>query len=291
MASRNTPRFESALRTYLQRVSRQARVAARRLQHATDVEALHDFRVAVRRLRTYLAAFHRAAGLQRRAVRQWRRLARATNAARDREILLGWLKSQRSACPIANRATLAVLIRSERRNNRHATRDVIDRLHERWPRRARQLADTATALAQVTPDHWLRQVRRRVRELRHALAVVGTYRDTQQIHRARILAKHARYLLEPFRTHADIAATIDALTALQDAFGKSNDRVVIVALLGELQADAPDVATRLELHRLRRLARQQQRDEFLILRARFLGSALTPIFAALDKTLRHFNLV
>lgn len=267
MPINGNPGFERVIRSHIRRVSRQARASARRLHATNDTEALHDFRVAVRRLRTWMAAFRGTAGIPRRTLRQWRRLARETNAARDREILLVWLKAQRRSSAPAQRAMLATLIRPRSRSERRLTRESIDQLQERWSRRARQLAEINAALAVVTPAQWWRQVRRRARELQTALAAVGTHRDTQQIHRARICAKHVRYLLEPFRTHPDVATTINVLTELQDAFGKFNDLTVIAALLGDLRAATPSESTRREIDRLRRLARQHQRDGFAELRA------------------------
>src|SRR3970282_2155054 len=64
-----------------------------RLERAGDEEALHGFRVALRRLRSWLRAFQsvfvgRVHGTSRRALRD---LAHATNDVRDAEVLLAWL--------------------------------------------------------------------------------------------------------------------------------------------------------------------------------------------------------
>ncbi|MBR9989605.1 MAG: CHAD domain-containing protein, partial [Gemmatimonadetes bacterium] len=70
--------------------------ARTRLDDPNDQEALHDFRVAVRRLRSWIRAFkpwleESVAKRQRRLLRG---LARSTNAARDVEVHAAWLTAR-----------------------------------------------------------------------------------------------------------------------------------------------------------------------------------------------------
>ena len=69
-----------------------ARAARPRLDDPTDVEAVHDFRVALRRLRSVLKAHKPLLG---RNVDRLRRdlgdVAGATGQARDAEVQIGWL--------------------------------------------------------------------------------------------------------------------------------------------------------------------------------------------------------
>jgi len=70
---------------------------------AEDSAALHDFRVALRRLRANQRAYRDQIGAKQD--KRLRRLAHATNAARDREVQLDWLRLQRqeaSQTPRAN---------------------------------------------------------------------------------------------------------------------------------------------------------------------------------------------
>ena len=64
-----------------------------------DVEALHDFRVAIRRLRSLLRAYQDLtdAAIPRRLRRGLRALARATNASRDLEVKLAWLEAEKAS--------------------------------------------------------------------------------------------------------------------------------------------------------------------------------------------------
>jgi len=70
----------------------EARAACTRLANESDRDALHDFRVAVRRLRTVLRAFRRELKtVPKKLERQLRDLTRATSGGRDAEVQLAWL--------------------------------------------------------------------------------------------------------------------------------------------------------------------------------------------------------
>src|SRR5258708_4565997 len=74
----------------------QADEAGKRLDHPDDPEALHDFRVAVRRLRSWLRAYKEplrgsVSGKHRDVLRA---VAHATNAGRDAEVHVEWLRAR-----------------------------------------------------------------------------------------------------------------------------------------------------------------------------------------------------
>ena len=70
--------------------------AARRLADPTDPMALHDFRVAIRRLRSCLQAYRPEidGSLSRRLRRRLTRLAQITRRSRDLEVHLAWERAQ-----------------------------------------------------------------------------------------------------------------------------------------------------------------------------------------------------
>ncbi|HEX9671310.1 MAG TPA: CHAD domain-containing protein, partial [Thermoanaerobaculia bacterium] len=72
-----------------------AAAAHARLADPGDAEALHDFRVAVRRLRSTLRAYRPAlaGSLSRRLERQLKKLGRTTGGGRDAEVQLAWLRA------------------------------------------------------------------------------------------------------------------------------------------------------------------------------------------------------
>ena len=87
-----------------------AAMAARiRVKGSTDPEALHDYRVALRRLRSCLRSYRKElrATVTRKSRRQLRRLARGTNRSRDLEVHLEWLTGRREAAGETERRALS----------------------------------------------------------------------------------------------------------------------------------------------------------------------------------------
>ena len=79
-----------------------------RLSGGGDPEALHDFRVALRRLRSSLRAYGAflTESVSAKTRRRLRRLARATAESRDLEVHLSWLDTQRPALTARQRTGL-----------------------------------------------------------------------------------------------------------------------------------------------------------------------------------------
>src|ERR1051325_8498431 len=76
-----------------------ARAALGRLADPDDTEALHDFRVALRRLRSTLRGFRPELGdaVPKKLQRRLRDLARTTGAGRDAEVQLAWIRDHAGA--------------------------------------------------------------------------------------------------------------------------------------------------------------------------------------------------
>ena len=64
-----------------------------RLDDKSDTESLHDFRVSLRRLRSWLRMLEKDlnGSAPKRAVRSLRELAQTSNSGRDAEVMLDWL--------------------------------------------------------------------------------------------------------------------------------------------------------------------------------------------------------
>jgi CHAD domain-containing protein len=225
-------------------------VAADRFAAAADEEALHDFRVALRRLRSTLRACRPWLGesVGGRQEKKMKKLARATNAARDAEVQLAWLASKRDALSSRrHRVGLDLLVR--RLEARRSGPDV-RRLVARYRRTARRLrrrlakdgrragaANAAPAtgfggvLATLIRDH--------LEELKERLAAVRGAWDQPGVHAARIAGKRLRYLLEPLRgnQHANAAEAVKHLKRLQDVLGDLHDRHVLAGELREALVD------------------------------------------------------
>jgi CHAD domain-containing protein len=233
-----------------------AEEAATRLGDPADLEALHDFRVAVRRLRSTLRPLAPAlegvlTGKQRRRLA---RLARRSNPTRDAEVLVAWLGEARARLAAPYRGALDWLLDRVERRRAEGARDVLEvalpRFRRLAPRLTRRLSarPPAGAAAPATLAALLASaLRAQARLLREALGAVVGGEDAAGLHRARIEGKRLRYLLEPLRglPGADATEAVDALKGLQELLGRWHDlHQARQALAGALLEAAADRARR-----------------------------------------------
>jgi CHAD domain-containing protein len=235
----------------------EAEVAAARLADPADAEALHDLRVALRRLRSQLRAYRpflprsTKKGLRQRL----RELAAATGDARDVEVQLAWLEAERDAIDPADRGAFEFLVgRLSRRGERVAlgarlaAASALPPIARRLVRRlARDQASPSTTARFA--DAAAERLASAARELFDHAARVASAHDERQAHQARIAAKRLRYLVEPLRDadHEQVAASARALVKhlkeVQDVLGELHDahvmsRVVERALVAAAGAQA-----------------------------------------------------
>ncbi|MGH7676379.1 MAG: CHAD domain-containing protein, partial [Gemmatimonadales bacterium] len=85
-----------------------AAAAEQRLADPEDLEAVHDLRVALRRMRSTLRAYRGSLGgtVAKKLPGRARDLARSTTAAREADVQLTWLRAQESALSPRERAGL-----------------------------------------------------------------------------------------------------------------------------------------------------------------------------------------
>jgi CHAD domain-containing protein len=218
-----------------------ARKASRRLDDPADRAALHDFRVATRRLRSTLRAWKRPLGksaskTQRRALRV---LQNATGGGRDAEVALEWLATQSGTLQPEQRVGHAWLIdhlehrRAEAMEHaREGVRAQFDRIGDEL---ARGLEVPTVSSRRVAPagvggfgEALASKARDCARELTRLVTAVSSPEDESTCHRARIACKRLRYLLEPLRPHADGApAIVERCERLQDLLGELHDAHVL----------------------------------------------------------------
>jgi CHAD domain-containing protein/CYTH domain-containing protein len=200
-----------------------AHAARTRVAASADPEALHDYRVALRRLRSCFRSYRPElrSTVTRTSRGRLDRIARATNRSRDLEVHLDWLAAQAAA---ADERLFPSLYERLSRELQHYRLTV--RLGE-----PEEPPTTATVAAQ----HLERAARRLDERLRR---IEGEAGETE-IHRARIAAKHLRYLLEPFGARLPGGdGLIERLKGFQDAFGDVHDAHVFLPALRTAQADA-----------------------------------------------------
>jgi CHAD domain-containing protein/CYTH domain-containing protein len=235
----------------------EAAAARSRVASSSDTEALHDYRVALRRLRSCLRAYdkHLRSSVSRKKLRQLRRLARGTNRSRDLEVHLAWLGEQRDRFGEAEQPGASWILGRLTAAQRRAWDDLLrldrklfPKVHDRLV--VRLSAFRATIRLDADPSRRstaavaASRVRAASRRLKSRLLAIRGYSSAAEIHRARIAAKRLRYLLEPFAggiPGGDVV--IDRLKTLQDDLGDVHDAHVFVAELRESLPEAESTAS------------------------------------------------
>jgi CHAD domain-containing protein len=187
----------------------QAAQALPRLHGGDDPEALHDLRVALRRLRSCLNSYqdHLGAGVPRKLVRRLRRLARATGPGRDTEVQLEWVRKHGRELARHHRPGRDWLQARLEQRLEQAYGDLRGELQRGFAPCEEKLRGRLSvyraevrldggrlpafgdAAAALVEDHAARLERRLTR--------VGDAGDVAAAHQARITAKRLRYLADP----------------------------------------------------------------------------------------------
>jgi CHAD domain-containing protein/CYTH domain-containing protein len=278
-----------------------ARAARSRVTGTSDGDALHDYRVALRRLRSCLQSYRKPlrSSVSRNTLRRLRRLAHGTNRSRDLEVHLAWLRERSDRVGEAERPGVAWMIERLTADRDRAWEDMLDldeklfpRIHARLVRRLTRFRTTIDLDAGSRRRSMAAVAARRVREaagrLKDRLRRIQGYSSDTAIHRARIAAKHVRYLLEPFASAVpDGEATVERLKALQDGFGDVHDAHVFAA---ELRTALPEAeratATGASfipgLEALMASLEERGRQAFEQTAREWLGDAAEPFFRKVD---------
>jgi len=223
-----------------------ATAAHSRLATESDDEALHDFRVALRRLRSWERAFrpYLRDDLGKKLRRRLRDLAHDTGDSRDLEVHLSWLGDQRRSLGRRQRAGLDWLVSQMERKKTdadHALEKDVDgrftrlearlaRALESYRERIRLRKDGRAAPLPVFAEALAPRVRTQAGDLERHLGNVHSERDVREGHEARIAAKRLRYLLEPvMKIIPGAADLVDRLKSLQDVLGDLHDAQVFGA--------------------------------------------------------------
>ena len=205
---------------------------------AGEKDGLHELRVALRRLRSWLRAFEPEVQdtLRKKTRRRLSAVAKATNGARDVEVAAQWIASQHgvSRRGVAGRDHVLARLAAERRGTSRTIRvglardlpgllDDLARQTEPHARHEQGGAEMTSAYHAALRTHATRLVQ--------ALARVKSREDVAAAHRARIAAKRLRYLLECGDENPRVAAVATGVEALQDTLGIVHDTRAIAERL------------------------------------------------------------
>lgn len=229
--------FAHELRTLLiRRANRLVRTAAH-VREGTDAEAVHDVRVAIRRLEAALYVWQDllAAKALRRARRTLRALRRKAGVTRELEVHAAAICTYRDSAPpelheslnqIAN--TLATQAERERaRLHARVAPWRVERLARRLRRALQPLAEPPQTGHAPLLQARTRVEQRRRKALTALLATQGQGSD-ERLHVARLWVKRWRYAEEALAaaTGHDLAGE-ELLRALQSVLGEIQDRATL----------------------------------------------------------------
>ncbi|OGQ80376.1 MAG: hypothetical protein A2289_17505 [Deltaproteobacteria bacterium RIFOXYA12_FULL_58_15] len=218
-----------------------------RLGDEGDTEALHDFRVAIRRTRSTLRVYrrHLRGNPIKRLSQKLQDLQRATNDGRDAEVQIKWLEGHCASLTPSELRGHSWLLEHLRGVRQHALVETSVSLKKRFVRLARDVpaalgtlqvdlcAGNPPALAEVAGQ----LIVARVERLRRLLGRIGNHEDADAAHRARIAGKQLRYLLEPIAANVSaVAECAERLKGLQDVLGRLHDNHVLARALGDAHA-------------------------------------------------------
>jgi CHAD domain-containing protein/CYTH domain-containing protein len=289
------PAYEGAVRIarfYLDRAGQ----AASRLKKKGDEQALHDFRVSLRRLRSNLQAYapYLATAVSPKQRKRIRNLASSTGGGRDAEVQLAWLE-QRQLDVSIDEAPGVELLREELEGQLTAgygqgVARALKKFGKLDGKLRRRLDDLETAGRASGLNEGLRfsaAVERCLPEYAGELDVhlsrVHSIADEAEAHRARIRAKRLRYLLEPIADDVEgVDGLLSSLKGLQDLLGDLRDAQLLSGLVAQLEkrvADGARADAKLGLQRVAAWLDAEQHELFARLRENWLGDRSAEFFS------------
>lgn len=257
---------------------------ARQLRkHPANAEALHAFRIATRRLRSWLRTWRPVLRdrVRPRDERRLRRIASATGRARDLDVHLNWLDDRHArgkarAALTALRAEVKTQRKAARRDVAAAAAELLardDQLQGRFAVYHEDVRDVAAQDA-LFGHELARMAREAAEELRERIGAVTSRDDADAIHAVRIAAKRLRYLLEPVQDLVGHSGPLlKALQSLQDEAGSFHDAHVLSQTLSTVTSGATGNS------KLARRLNAKMRTSYAALETHWLGRASTPFFA------------
>lgn len=234
---------------------RDVTAARGRLDDRSDDKALHDFRVALRRLRTWLRAFRPVLRdtLRGKVVRRLSDIADATGASRDLEVRIEWLDRARHQLRGEERKGATWLVKRLRQEKVTCDAELRRVLDDRFDKTARRVEKAMSRYeARVDGEPSFEEcageiVNRHLDAFSAAIAGISSVNDRGPAHAARIAAKRLRYVLEIVApSDSDRARALASLEELQDRLGELHDAQMlgseIASLIVECSAEKAERA-------------------------------------------------
>jgi len=203
----------------------------------SDPESVHKFRVSLRSLRSWLRVYSPCLSdtVRKRTSKRLRRIADATTELRDLDVQIRWLRTERLALGDSRLAAaqwIRSTLKAERKRSWRRFKTVWARDFDRATNALRAELEhyTVTRLVRQPGDEdrmgivSTRLMGDQAEALATALSRVRSADDAKRLHRARIVAKQARYCLALLGEHSLAAATLgDELERFQNLVGDLRD--------------------------------------------------------------------
>ena len=228
--------------------------ARARLDDPGDAEALHHFRVSLRRLRTWLRGLRPwlEGSVPKKARRRLAKAARRTSDSRDAEVHLGWLQDQRSELTARQRHGWAWLVEQLEDEKQRSDAIAFTKGTRAFDRAAATLSrklpfyrahvDADAVIPQPFAIVLAELIRDQGTALAECLTKIGSLEDGAKVHDARIAGKRLRYLVEPIADEVPGAERlVSTLEQLQDALGNWHDAQVFSKVIVDASDSAPAV--------------------------------------------------
>jgi CHAD domain-containing protein len=195
------------------------------IRSGDDPEAVHDFRVAVRRTRSVLRTTRKLYDEEWlasfRAELQW--LARGLGPLRDLDVLMSWIRKKQAS----DAAPVLELLETDRRHARESALRMLagDRYLELLDRFAAAVDAAPVRAAEISLET---RAAKEFQRLRRAAAKLRGSPTDAEIHRMRIHAKRARYAAELAEPVVGKPARrfVESAKKFQDVVGAHQDTVV-----------------------------------------------------------------
>lgn len=228
-----------------------ANEAAPRAAAGTDAEALHDFRVAVRRLRSWVRAFDDEldGAVKKKQRRRLKRIARATNPGRDLHVQLEWLEAAKKTGGERRRAGAAWMAKYLSATAPAVQGGLRTAIERDFVRVFDALGDSLSGFDRDSDASLPAAIAERIEPYLLAVTTLldrlHSIGDERASHKARIRVKRLRYLIEPLAdTVEDADRLVERLKTLQDALGRVHDDHVLSHAMREALEGAAVVEAR-----------------------------------------------
>lgn len=239
--------------------------AAERMAKGNDDEALHDFRVALRRLRSWLRLFPKLHGYRKKVLGQLKMLGWATNPARDIEVALGCIRLlQTEENSRAVEAALHLAKRSLKRRlakeNKAAIASCLAQWHRLLPRLKQTSAPTSKRQQAPFAQVYLEAIEKQLAAWNRAWESPHLTQHIEDLHVLRIESKRLRYALEWWAERDEsVVPLVKALQGVQDTLGEHRDWNLLAKYSAKLAATQIDSAVLRAAH----AASESKEAEFL----------------------------